>query len=371
MSKKLVFVVLTLVCVLISFVYRNKFYWQFPPIADTFDEFASGWLGLSLTRSGIPTSWSFLPIYKGGIPFNSLLKLNGTSIEVNGKVPSLGNYKSFPKPVSLASELNIDGYKSHFDIVSPYLEQPPLGGIIVSLPLNIPKVKNFSDVSLELLRKPFVILGAVSVLLVIWLSYLWYGKAVGLVSGFIYATTPTVVFGSRLALPENLLTVVFLVEILFLEYFRRTKNYRFVLPALVLTFLAPLIKPFGLSAVLIGAGYFVIVSKNYRWVFYFILMGILSIATYIVYGYGYDKSTFLAAIVYHGTRFSPGSVALLIKILIPRVTKIFLDGWIFFGWMSIFALAFLEKQEKHKPILLASFAYIVGLVIFGGRFWLV
>src|SRR3989304_2066690 len=268
MSKRIVFVILSLVCVLVSLSYRNKFYWDFPPVGDTFDEFASGWLGLSLLRTGIPTSWSFIPDYKKGIQLGSKLDLVGTNLAVNNKLPDIKNYSSFPKPISLSKELNLDGYRSQFDIVSPYLEQPPLGGILVSLPLYFSGVKNFTDVTLKALRGQFVIFGVLSTALVMWLAYMWYGKFVSIISGFIYATVPTVVFGSRLALPENLLTVLFLAEIILLEYYRRNKSSYLILLSLVLAYLAPLIKPFGLSLALFGTLYFVIVNKNYRLAFY-------------------------------------------------------------------------------------------------------
>ncbi len=367
MHKRVVFLLLTLICLVISFTYRNRSYFTSPPVSDTFDEFASAWLGLSLVRGGIPTSWSFLPIYRSGIPKGAKLELVNTNLVVDGVVPNLKNYSTFPKPISLTREISLEGYKSHFDIVSPDLEYPPLGGLLVSLPYYFSSVKNFSDVKLVVLRKPFVILGTLSTLLVVWLAYLWYGKWVSIASGFIYATVPTVVFGSRLALPENILTTAFLLELIFLEYYRSSKKTKYIIFALILSFLAPLIKPFGMAASLIGVGYFVLINKNYRYVSYFVLSGLISILAYFGYGIFYDKNTFFAALSFQTSRFFAGPIVFMLKILVPRVTRIFLDGWIFFGWISVFILAFMRRNKDHDGILIASFSYIVGLVLFGGE----
>ncbi len=366
MNKKGIFVFLALICLAVSFIYRNKYYWNFPPVADTFDEYASSWLGLSLLRGGIPTSWSFLNVYKSGIVKDSQLDLVGTKISVNNIVPTLGNYGSFAKPISLTKEISLDGYKSHFDIVSPYLEHPPLGGIVVGMPPFLGGVKEFSNVTLSLIRKPFVFYGVISTFLVIIISNIWYGRKVAIVSGFIYATVPTVVFGSRLALPENILTLLFLLEVVLIEYYRKTSKNYFVVLAILITFLAPLVKLFGLTSCLIGIGYFIWIIRNKRIAFYFLTAGLLSLFVFIAYGFFYDKNTFIAAIVYNGTRFFAGPTLLLTKILIPRVTKIFLDGWIFFGWMALFVLTFL-KENKHRSLLIPAFSYLIGLMFFGGE----
>ena len=115
-----------------------------------------------------------------------------------------------------------------------------------------------------------------------------------------------------------------------------------------------------------GTLYFVIVNKNYRLAFYFVLSGLLSILTYIFYGISYDANTFRMILAYQTNRFFAGPIVFLVKILVPRITRIFLDGWIFFGWISIFILAF-KKRKEHSQILIAFLSYITGLIIFGGE----
>ncbi len=357
---------LVVFCLIIAFVYRNRFYWEFPPIEDNFDEFAYGWLGASILQTGIPTSWSFIPDYDRGYKKGMLLEVKDFRIEADGVAADKDNYKNFPKPLTLAQKFTLDGYTSHFRIVSPYLEQPPLGGLIISLPL-LGKVNDFQDVSVRLLRYPFVVLGTVSVLLVIWLGSLIYSRLHGITAGFIYATVPTVILGSRLALPENLLTPLILLEIILLHYYRKRKKSLFLVLAIAISFIAPLIKPFGLVCALIGFGYLVIFMKDYKKALLFVLVAIVSALTYVVYAVSYDKNTFLWVFAFQSGRFFAGPSAFVLKFIVPRITKIFLDGWILFGWISLFAICFSRGVKRHLEILIPIFSYLLVLLFFGGE----
>lgn len=357
-KNNLVFLILILLCLLVAFQYRSRFYWSYPPVGDTFDEFAYAWLGMSLVQTGVPTSWSFIPGYDKNTPQDAAMKLEGNTISIDGQKP---------KPIRLVRELELDGYKSHFPIVSPYLEQPPLGGIVISAPLIFSGVTNFEDASLKFLRKPFVFYGVLATLLVIVLAHIWYGRQTALAAGFLYATVPTVVLGSRLSLPENILVILILLELLLLELYLKKKNRTLLFFAYLITFFAPLVKPFGLAAALVGVGYFVLRKKDYKKALYFLVVGALSMATYILYGLGFDRETFSLVLSYQSQRFFAGPHIFLYKIIIPRITKLFLDGWIFLGWAALFILAFREKIKPHLGFLIAVFSYLLVVLFFGGE----
>ena len=364
--KKYLFLVIVFLCILVAFTYRSRFYWEFPPIEDNFDEFAYGWLGASLIKTGIPTSWSFIPDYEKGYKKGMVLEVKDFRIEADGIVPNRDNYKIFPKPLTLAQEFTLDGYTSHFRIVSPYLEQPPLGGIIISLPL-LGKVNDFQDASVRLLRYPFVVLGTVSVLLVVWLGSLLYSRLHGIVAGIIYATAPTVILGSRLALPENILTPLILLEVILLHYYRKKEKSLFLVLALAITFIAPLIKPFGLVCALIGFGYLAIFKKDYKKGLLFVLSALGAVLVYVLYALSYDKNTFLWVLTYQSGRFFAGPSVFILKFIIPRITKVFLDGWILFGWISLFAICLSRSVKKHTELMIPIFSYLLVLLFFGGE----
>ena len=365
--KKYVFWIFVIICLVVSFTYRNRFYWEFPPVEDNFDEFAYGWFGASLLKTGIPTSWSFIPDYEKGVIKGMNLAVEDLTIKANGVTPSRENYKSFPKPLVLAKEYDLENYRSQFRIVSPYLEQPPLGGMIISLPLVFQGIKNFQDANLTLLRKPFVVLGTFAAFLVIWLCNIYYGRLTAIIAGLIYATVPTIILGSRMALPENILVILLLFEMILLEYYRKKRKWKFLATALLIAFIAPLVKPFGLAASVMGFTYLAIITKEYKKALLFILLGILSMLSYALYALGYDKNTFLWVLGYQSRRFFAGPSIFLLKILVPRITRIFLDGWIVFGWLSFFIISFSRSQKKHLGIIIPVFSYLLTLVFFGGE----
>ena len=367
LKNNFLFFVLILACLVISYQYRNRFYWSYPPIAETFDEFAYAWLGLSLFETGIPTSWSFIPDYIKGVPEGARLNFEGTRISVDGVAPTRQNFSSFPKPIMHVQEFDFDGYRSQFNLVMPYLEQPPLGGLIISLPLILTGEDDFSQISLFDIRKQFPLIGTIATLLVIIIGNIWYGRRVALTSGFLYATVPTIVLGSRLALPENILVPVLLAQIIFLELYERDKKRVFVLLAYLIAFFAPLIKPFGFSAALVGAIFFILRRRNFKEVGIFVLLGLFSFLTYAIYAISYDRNTFFSVLAYQSSRFFSGPHILLYKILIPKITKIFLDGWIFFGWLALGILAFRNNSSKHTSLMLSFFSYLFVIAFFGGE----
>lgn len=365
LQKNFLFGCLIFLCLIVAFQYRNRGYWLYPPVASTFDEFAYGWLGMSLLNTGIPTSWSFIPDYANGIPKNARLYFYGNTVMVNNIVPTYENFASFPKPVRHVQEIEVDKYKSQFPIVQPYLEQPPLGGILISLPLIFSGKTGFDQASLFDLRKPFVYLGVLTTLLVILLADVWYGRPIALASGFLYATVPTILLGSRLALPENILTFFLLLEILLLEVYLKKKQKTFLFLACLLAFLSPLIKPFGLSLGLVGIAYFVLKQRDIKKALFFAAASFLAISAYAFYGISYDKNTFVSVLTYQSSRFFTGPNIFLYKILIPKITKLFLDGWIFFGWLAVVVLSF--QKTKHLSLLIGLFGYLITIVLFGGE----
>lgn len=360
MRKHPLFIFFTIICLLLSFVLRSRSYWLFPPAQDGFDEFAAAWQGLSLLRTGIPTSWSFHPYYEKEIAKGKKLDLIGMSIAVDNVSPSIDNFKNFPKPLLLKRELEIDGFRTHFNIVQPDLEQPPLGGMIIALAPLLKGRSELAQVTLRDIRLPFVYLGVINTFLVILLAKRWYGAKVGLLSGFVYATVPTIVISSRLALPENILAFLLLL----FAYLLETKKTKFLY---LISFIAPLVRPFGLAIPLAGAAYSFWVERDRRKVITYFLIGGASFFVYFLYGLAYDRRIFLDALAFQSQRFFAGPQVFLYKIMIPRITKIFLDGWIIFGWLAVFYMATVSKSRRYLTLLIGLFSYVLVLTFFGGE----
>lgn len=361
LKNKLVYFAFIFFVIFISFKFRNRNYWSYPPSYETFDELASTWAGQSLIKTGIPTSWSYHPYYSTGVPKNARLYLKDFRIIIPGK-----DLSKLPKPLLLTQEIDIQGYRSHFDFVTPYLEQPPLGNILISISSLVSKVDSFAT-NIKTIRLPFIWLGVVSIFLVWYLAKIIFGKGISLISASVYATVPTVIFASRLALPENMLVALLLIEVILLELYRqKKKNYLFIL-SLVISFLSPLVKLFGMAVPLTGFLYFWIVLKKKKKSLLFVLSAFLSLISYFIYGFSIDKETFLMVINYQSQRFFSGPNVFLIKVLIPKITKIFLDGWIFFGWISFLILSFRKEFNKYLSLIIPIDSYLLILILFGGE----
>ena len=135
-KKKLIFVVL--VGILISglgyFLRLQKFYF-FPPVNDTRDEYKYAFNGISLIKSGYPSSWSWFDDYK--------------TFEIR----------------------DIRG--STYRMVKPYFEDPPLFGLIMGSYAISKGMDNFEKVDAGALRWPMLKLGAFNVFLLYSLVYLF------------------------------------------------------------------------------------------------------------------------------------------------------------------------------------------------------
>lgn len=165
--------------------YRLRNYWDFPPIGQTFDEQLYSWIGSSLINTGIPTGWSFIPDY--------------------------ANTKSV--------KMILDGYTTHMTLVTPFIEQPPLAGLLSSLLSGSYRLPSFDAVTLKQIRFPAIILFSLSILLLFIYTSRSYGSRTGLLAAAIFAFTPTIIISHRLATAENYLAFFLLLGLNFLQLF--------------------------------------------------------------------------------------------------------------------------------------------------------
>ena len=136
---------------------RHDNFQTIPRHGATFDEFAWAWLGINLIQQQTPISWSSQPQYN-----------NRAHLIYQGAA---------------------------FWIVKPYLEHPPLFGLVAGGFAILNGAKDMYSVTLPIIRPLSLILGAFSILMIFLLSKEIYGRKVALVSSLLYATIPTIVLG--------------------------------------------------------------------------------------------------------------------------------------------------------------------------------
>jgi 4-amino-4-deoxy-L-arabinose transferase-like glycosyltransferase len=239
MKKKLVYVLLGCI-LLLGFSLRYHNYTIWPREGATFDEFAWTFLGLSLWQKGIPTSWSPHNAYNNRIEYYNLQKV-------------------------------------HFTLVTPYLEHPPLFGLIAGGFARLNGITSFDQVSITKIRPPALILGVFAIFSVFLLASAVYGDAVGLIASGIYSIIPTVTIGSRLLQNENFFTPFFLLALYFAyRYIKRSSQKDLVITTIICALL-PLAKVPWVAAPIAIIAMFVF-SKKWKAVW---VVGITTIVCFL------------------------------------------------------------------------------------------
>ncbi len=172
--------------ILLGFLLRSNNLYTWPRLGATFDEYAWTWLGISLIQNHLPTSWSPHLVYS------------------NAK--------------------DITYQKTHFRLVTPYLEHPPLFGLVVGSYALLSGVRDMYHLDLQHIRGLALALGIFSIIMVYFFTTEIYGLSIGLVAAFLYSVTPTVVIGSRLVQNENFFIPFFLLSLFLIAKFVKTKN---------------------------------------------------------------------------------------------------------------------------------------------------
>lgn len=305
--------------VLLGFLLRYNNYTVWPRHGATFDEFAWTWLGINLIQTGTPISWSRHPQYKD----IKIIKYQGAM----------------------------------FSLVKPYLEHPPLFGIVVGSFAIANGVSDMYHVTLAKIRPLALILGVLSIAMIFLLVKENYGVNLALLSSLLYATIPTVVVGSRIVQNENFLIPVWLFCLYLLSKYLKNGNKRIRNIAIIVASLMSLAKvPWFIVPISISL---ILAFKN-RWKesFATFVISLLFFSLFIMFGIYYDKNVFFNLWQFQMARYDLSFDGLLAIFTTPlAVDRYYLDGWIYFGFMSMLLLA--QDFKKHIFIIFPLLTYLL------------
>lgn len=325
-------VVIVLIILVIGFLLRGYHLTAFPPRGATFDEFAWTWLGINILQKGIPISWSPHSQYK-------------------------------------LREHYVDQYGTTFWLVQPYLEHPPLFGLLSGGWALLNGAKDMFTVELFYIRSLSLLLGVLSIFLVFLLSKEIYGDLVGLLSALFYATTPTVVIGSRLVQNENFFIPLYLfVVLLTVRYVKRKKykilafnaNGTYILPAIICGLLTLAKVPWWGAA--LSCIFLLCSVKKYRQavVFFGIVTAFFSL--FFLWGMYWDKAVFFDLLKLQTARYDITFDGIFALFTTPFLAnELYIDGWIYVGWFALLIL--LSKFKDHRFLLLGFFGYFVVYIL--------
>jgi len=320
--KKWQYVVL-LGILLFGFLLRNNNLHEWPRLGATFDEYAWTWQGMSLIQNHVPTSWSPHPQY--------------------------------------THAKDITYQHTHFRLVTPYLEHPPLFGLIVGGYAILSGVRDMFHVDLAHIRGLSLLLGVVSIGILFFFVREVYEEKVALLSSFLYAIIPSVVVGSRLVENENFFIPVFLFALFLIAKYIKNKNIWFRNWAAILCGLLLLAKiPWGAATLAIILLFLFLRKYKDAWIFLAIVLPIFSL--FFVYGMYFDKELFFNLWKLQLNRYDIAFNSMFALFTYPVLTdRLFIDGWIYFGWISFFLLG-VKDFRKHVFILLPLLAYFAIFV---------
>ncbi len=301
---------------------RHDRFRTIPRHGATFDEFAWTWLGINLIQKHEPISWSSQPQYNNRIH----LKYQGAA----------------------------------FWIVKPYLEHPPLFGLVAGSFALANGVSNMYDVTLAKIRPLALVLGALSILMVFLLSKEIYGREVGLLSALLFATAPTIVIGSRIVQNENFLIPIWLSCLYLILKYLKSGRKRFRNLAAVLAGLLSLAK---VPWLVVGLSLSMILSLKDKWKDAFLVAAITTLifSSFIIYGLVLDKELFVNLWKLQLARYDISYAGFFSIFKEPLlIDRYYLDGWIFFGWFSILFL--MRDLKKNFMILIPFLAYFITFI---------
>ena len=312
--------------------YRLRNYWSYPPIGQTFDEQLYAWVGSSLINTGVPTGWSFIPDYH----------------------------------ITKSVQMNLDGYTTHMTLVTPFIEQPPLAGLLSALLSRSYRLASFGEVTLKQIRFPAIILSSLSLLLLFIYTSRAYGSRIGLLTAVIFAFTPTIIISHRLATAENYLAFFLLLGLICLQQFIIGNQKKYLFFTVLLSIICYLIKPFGLILPFVFFLAIFVYNLPKIYLIWPVMSPAISHLLFVAYGNFYDPALFSRLISYQSSRlFSP--LGGLLKIILPRITQLFLDGWIVFGWLSVFSLAIKSRLKTNFWIVAPVIGYLLLFTLYGGE----
>lgn len=321
---------------LFTFILRAHNYDRIP-MAGHLDEQLYAWSGIYFVETGVPVSWSTLEY-----PLRA--KVFSGKISYRGGIPSAG----------------VNLYK-------PWLDEPPLFSLLVGYFAHLFGADRNQFIPSSFIRFPVVLISTLTSIFVFLIARKLSGFWTGTLAMLLYGTIPIFVFASRTALPENLISLFYMISIFLLLKFKEKKKFWWILPIPILAGIAGLSKPTGYFILpftlffvfkwLYESGKAKLALKYSLW-----LLAILApfIAAFFVYGIKMDAEIFWKILSIQGNR-PAGFGSLAWFFMTPSYdTGILRDSLFVFCLISAAYFIFSPKSGAKRII---SFSFVYWLII--------
>ena len=324
-----------------TFILRAHNY-EKTPGALHLDEMLYAWSGIYLIETGVPVSWSTLDYPKRAEVFKGII-----------------NYKGGQPETSVT-------------LYKPWLDEPPLFSLIVGFFAHINGAARTDFIPSSYIRIPSIIFASLVSIFIFLIARMVSNFWGGILAMLVYGTVPIMVIASRVALPENLIALIFVVIAYLLLKFYQHPRFIYILPIPLLIGIAGLSKPTGFFLVFLPI-YFVLkkfaeigkLKTSFKYVLYLFLFCLPFIGAFILYGIYYDADIFWQITSIQSFR-PVGFKSLGWFFVSPSYgTSILTDGWYIFCLLSAAYFIFSPKEGLKRMISL-FFIYWVGVVMLTG-----
>ncbi len=244
-------------------------------------------------------------------------------------------------------------------IVEKWLDHPPLGPALISLPAKWLGFTGMVPIPQAVVRLPAILAS----IFTLWLTYLiakeWWGEAIARWSLLFLATVPYFVVAHKQSFLENFLTPLFLAGVYWL-----IKNN--LTGMVIVSFLSGWFKVPGFSVGLILAGW-LLKKRQKQKALTLVITTAVSLLAYLAFGLITDKAGFIFMLTHQGERGAFVN-SFLNGLTVPEFYGPFRDGWYVFG--SILGLWLLTKAKikKYQPFAWFFASWLIVIFLVSGRF---
>ena len=318
-----------------TFIVRASGYDRTPGFGHL-EELLYSWSGMYLLEEGVPVSWSTLEYPKKNVIFKGFI---GSKHTPDTRVA--------------------------VDLMRPWLDEPPLYSLLVGSVARLFGADRHEIIPTAYVRIPSIVFATGVSILVFALASRFFGYWIGLFSMLLYGTIPIIVFGSRLAVPENAFAFTYLLSIVLTLVYIRKPKFGLITLLVFLAGLSGLMKPTGFFIAPFVA-FLLARHKLWRAAIAVVLLQSPFVAMFIYYGTSFDAGIFWRLVEIQGFRPAGWSALAFIFSMPGFDISQFFDGWYVFAMLMVVYFALKNYQDEKIQLLVAATLYWLVIVVLSG-----
>lgn len=318
-----------------TFILRAHNFDRYPAMGHL-EEQMFAWAGTNLIERGIPRAWSSLDFPERAIVYKG-------AVNYQGGEPTV-----------------------YVNLVEPWLEQPPFFSLLVGEFAHLYKADRNGIIPTSFIRTPVIIISIFTSVMIFLIARLISGYWIGVLSMLIYGVTPILVLGSRLAVPENLIALIYLLIVYLLIKFQQVQKFKYIVLIPLLVGIAGLSKPTGFFIIFLAI-YTVLLKYKFKNAIYLFVATLPLVALFFAYGLHFDKEIFWHITSIQSSRpVGFGSLGWFFVSPGYDIMEL-VDGWFIFLLLSSVFFLFSPGSGFKKFISLAFIFWVAVIMISGGE----